>query len=94
MEPSGPLIGLYSDRFTLNQYVKTHEFGGVSAKKKLGTIYLNVTVIYSAFSRAVRHTAASNIHKKTQLTDPRNITYSTYPGNIKKPSDDTKEGCS
>jgi len=48
------------------------------------TLYLNVTVRYSTVSRAVRHTAASNIHNKSRIIDPCNITYSTYPGITKK----------
>jgi hypothetical protein len=32
--PSGPLTGLYSDCFTLNQYVKPYEFDEIGAKKK------------------------------------------------------------
>jgi hypothetical protein len=48
------------------------------------TLYLNVTIRYSAVSRAIRHTAGRNIHNKTRLTDPRNTAYSTHHGNTKE----------
>jgi hypothetical protein len=72
LEPYRSVIGLLRDWFTLNQYVKADVFGEINAE-------------HSAVSRAVRHTAARNIHDKTRLTDPRNITYSTYPGIKKNP---------